>query len=372
MALIDPPSRRPPRPSRRAFHGLVLPALAAGGAVAAPSAPTRRGIPLGFDNFAVRATGWNARRLVDHADSLGCDALFITDFGPLEGKFDDRPLTDLRAYAADRGVAIELGSWSICPTSTTFKADWGSAEEHLALGIRMAKALGSPAFRVILGNQADRTTPGGIEARIADTVKVLRSQRSRAIDAGVRIAVENHAGDMQSRELRALVEEAGPDFVGVNFDSGNACWTLEDPIRALATLAPYVVTTSLRDTMLWTDGDGVVAQWTAMGEGCVDLPAFFDLFAETCRGVRVQIETISGFPRRLPIYRADFWKPYPAARAADLAAFLAVATRGRPIDPFRPPDGDGRPDAERRYQLDELSRSIAYCRDVLGLGVRTA
>ena len=189
MALIDPPSRRPPRPSRRAFHGLVLPALAAGGAVAAPSAPTRRGIPLGFDNFAVRATGWNARRLVDHADSLGCDALFITDFGPLEGKFDDRPLTDLRAYAADRGVAIELGSWSICPTSTTFKADWGSAEEHLALGIRMATALGSPAFRVILGNQADRTTPGGIEARIADTVKVLRSQRSRAIDAGERQAI---------------------------------------------------------------------------------------------------------------------------------------------------------------------------------------
>lgn len=359
-----------PRLTRRHFGGLALAAALA--ARPAAGAAERRGIPLGFDNFAVRALGWNARQLVDHAVTLRCDALFITDFGPLEGRFDDAALAELRAYATDRGVALELGSWSICPTSTTFKPDWGTAEEHLALGIRMAKALGSPAFRVILGNQSDRLTPGGIEARITDTVKVLRSQRSRAVDAGVRIAVENHAGDMQSRELKALVEEAGPDFVGVNFDSGNACWTLEDPLRALATLAPYVVTTSLRDTMLWTTDDGVVAQWTAMGEGCVDLPAFFDLFAEACRGVRVQIETISGFPRRMPIYQTDFWKPYPGARAADLAAFLAVARRGRPLDPFRPPEGEARRAAEQEYQLGELARSITHCRDVLGLGVRAA
>jgi sugar phosphate isomerase/epimerase len=363
-----PASAGSARLSRRAFGGMALAATAR----LAPAAVPRRGIPLGFDTFAVRALGWNARQLVDHAATLGCDTLFITDFAPLEGHFDEASLADLRSYAADRGVAVELGSWSICPTSTTFKPDWGSAEEHLALGIRMAKAVGSPAFRVILGNQADRLTPGGIEARIADTVKVLRSQRSRAIDAGVRIAVENHAGDMQSRELKGLVEEAGPDFVGVNFDSGNACWTLEDPVRALATLAPHVVTTSLRDTMLWPSDDGVVAQWTAMGEGCVDLPAFFDQFAATCRGVRVQIETISGFAKRLPVYQDDFWKPYPAARAADLAAFLAVARRGRPIEPFKPPEGSDRRKAEQDYQLAELARSITHCRDVLGLGVRAA
>lgn len=376
--MPTPPSPRCSRPgpgrlSRRALGRAIVPAgLAALCSATGGAAAPRRGIPLGFDNFAVRGLGWNARQLVDHAESLRCDALFITDFGPLEGRFDDASLADLRAYAADRGVALELGSWSICPTSTTFKADWGSAEEHLALGIRVARALGSPAFRVILGNGADRLTPGGIEARIADTVAVLRSQRSRAIDAGVRIAVENHAGDLQARELKALVEEAGPDYVGVNFDSGNACWTLEDPVRALETLAPYVATTSLRDTMLWSDDDGVVAQWTAMGEGCVDLPAFFDLFATACRGVRVQIETISGFPRRLPLYTADFWRAYPAARAADLAAFLALARRGRPLEPFKPPEGEARRPAEQDYQLAELARSIAHCRDVLGLGVRTA
>jgi sugar phosphate isomerase/epimerase len=359
--------------SRRALGcGLVGGLVAAAMAAAADLPPSnrRRGIPLGFDNFAVRAMGWNARELIDHAEKLGCDSLFITDFGPFDGQTDDDSIDEIGRYAADRGVGLELGSWSICPTSTTFRKDWGSAEDHLALGIRMAKDLGSKAFRVILGNHQDRLTDGGIDARIADTVNVLKACRSQAIDAGVKIAVENHAGDLHSRELKRLVEEAGPDFVGVNFDSGNALWTLEDPLAALETLAPHVVTTSLRDGQVWPSEKGVKVQWTAMGEGCVDLPTFFDHFQKHCPGVVVHIETISGFARELPFLEPDFWKAFPAMPAADLARFEALTRRGHAIDPFRAPDGDARKGAEQTYQLADLERSIRYCRDTLGLGVR--
>ena len=344
--------------------------MATGSSAAEPSASAARGIPLGYDNFAVRAMGWNARKHVDHADALGCDSLFITDFGPFEGRFDDGSLAELRRYAGDRGVAIVLGSWSICPGSNTFKHDWGTAEEHLALGIRMAKALGSPAFRVILGNGGDRLSEGGIEARIDETVGVLKAVRSRAVDAGVTIAVENHAGDLRASELKSLIEEAGSDFVGANFDSGNACWTLEDPVESLAILGPLVATTSLRDTMLWESERGITAQWTAMGEGCVDLPRFFDHFATACPGVTVHIETISGFAREMKLFDQDFWQAYPGLTAAELAPFLALARRGQPIDPFRPPEGPPRAEAEQQYQLAELARSIRYCRETLGLGLR--
>jgi hypothetical protein len=234
----------------------------------------------------------------------------------------------------------------------------------------MAQALGSPAFRVILGNQADRLTPGGIEVRIADTVAVLKGCRSRALDAGVKIAVENHAGDMQSRELLGLVEAAGPEFVGVNFDSGNACWALEDPLVALDRLAPHVLTTSLRDTMVWEAPTGVMVQWTAMGEGCTDLAAFLDLFEKRCPGVTVHIETISGFPRSFPLADPGFWQAYPEARASDLAAFLSLAKRGREIPPFKPPAGPAKLAAEREHQQAELARSITFCRETLGLGMR--
>ena len=86
----------PSHTSRRGFLSTVTALSTVSGlsAVALAAADVRRrGIPLGFDNFAVRAMKWNARQLIDHADKLRCDSLFITDFSPFEGRFDDASLT---------------------------------------------------------------------------------------------------------------------------------------------------------------------------------------------------------------------------------------------------------------------------------------
>src|SRR3954464_1636366 len=130
-----------------------------------------RKIKLGLDNFSVRALKWKADALIDYAASLKTDSLFITDLDAFEN-FEEKYLAGLRQKAADKDLQIHLGTWSICPTSKAFRNKWGKAEEHLALTIRVAKALGSPIARVILGTQEDRKAPGGIEARIEDTVKI--------------------------------------------------------------------------------------------------------------------------------------------------------------------------------------------------------
>jgi hypothetical protein len=59
--------------SRRAFLATATVASAAGVVSGAADPVRRRGIRLGFDNFAIRAMEWNARQLVDHAESLACD-----------------------------------------------------------------------------------------------------------------------------------------------------------------------------------------------------------------------------------------------------------------------------------------------------------
>jgi sugar phosphate isomerase/epimerase len=323
-------------------------------------------IKLGLDNFSVRAMKWNASQLIDYAASLKTDSLFITDLDAYES-FEESYLTNLRKKAADNGLQIHAGTWSICPTSKFFKNKWGTAEEHLALGIRVAKALGSPVIRVILGMGDDRKSAGGIEARIADTVKVCKSCRTRAVDAGVKIAVENHGGDMQSWELVTLIEAAGKDFVGANIDSGNAVWTMEDPLENLETLSPYVVTTSLRDSAVWESENGATVQWTAMGEGTTDLKTYFKRFAELCPGIPVHIETISGGNREIPFLREDFWKVWPRAKAKDFAKFLALAKKGKPREPRK----SANPEAEKQFQKGEIERSIKYCKEVLGLGLKS-
>jgi len=320
-------------------------------------------IKLGMDNFAVRALGLKGRTLVDYAAQLNLDTLFITDLASL-GSLELSPAEELRRYAADKGIQILLGSWSICPTSKSFKKDWGTAEEHLTTGLKLSKAVGSPVFRVVLGSRDDRRTPGGIEARMEDTVAVLKARRNLAQDLGVKVAMENHAGDLTALELTWLVEAAGREFVGVNLDSGNALWTLEDPLDSLEKLGPYTLTTSLRDSAVWETEKGCKVQWTAFGEGqCIDWKIYFQRFALLCPGVAVNVETIGGFAAELPYQDPEFWSAFPKKTAAEFVRFQAIAKRGQAVTQF-----DG---GDKSKQEGELARSLTYLRDTLGLGARS-
>ena len=357
-----------PLVSRRTF--LKTAAAASVASVGAPlcAAEAQRKIKVGIDNFAVRAMGWKAAQLLDFAASLKCDTILISDLLSFEN-LDDGYLREMKAKAGGLGLEIFLGSWSICPTSVRFKKDWGTAEEHVRLGLRCAKALGSPVFRVILGASDDRKSEGGIRARMADTVKVLKACKQDALDAGVKIAVENHSGDMHSWELADLIEAAGPDFVGANIDSGNAAWTLEDPHDVLENLGKYTICSSLRDDMIWETPDGASVQWTAVGEGLIDWPRYVARWRELCPAVPIMIETISGFARNFAYKKEEFWKNYDK-RPAALANFEKLARKGHALPPFTVPAGAEKKAAEQEYQQAEITRSIKYLRETLGLGVR--
>jgi sugar phosphate isomerase/epimerase len=357
--------------NRRSFVSAT--ALAAGavavqplsfGADAGSSSETKK-LRLGFDNFSIRAMNWKALALLDYAASLKLDSILISDLDAYDS-LEDSALKEVRAKAEHLGIQIHAGTWSICPTSKFFKNKWGSAEEHLALGIRVAKALGSPVIRCILGMGDDRKTPGGIEARIEDTIKICKACRARALDAGVKIAIENHAGDMQAWELVTLIEGAGKEYVGATLDSGNATWTMEDPLESLETLGPYVLSTGIRDSMIWEDTEGAKVQWTAMGEGLVDWKKYFERFIALCPNVPVNLEIISGFPRPVSYLKPEFWKYWPKAKAKDFTAFLALAKRGKTV----PSHKSANPGEEQEYQKAQLERSLKYCKESLGLGLR--
>lgn len=333
-----------------------------------PSAPARkRNLKLGFDNFSIRAFGWKAQRLLEYAASLKLDTVLISDLHSYDS-LDEKHLREVKAKADDLGIEIHAGTGGVCPTSRRFQKEFGTPEEHLKLLIRVAKALGSPVARCYLGSMEDRK--GGIERHIESMVQALKGVRSQALDAGVKIAVENHAGDLQAWELAGLVEAAGKDFVGVTVDSGNATWALEDPLKNLRILGPYAVTSGIRDSMVWEEGSGANVQWTAMGDGCVDLKAYMDEFERLCPRAPVQLEIISGFARPFPYCEQTFWEDYPKARASDLAAFIALAKRGKALPPFKAPPGVDPKEAERTYQKDELERSVRTSRETLGLGLK--
>ena len=157
--------------------------------------------------------------------------------------------------------------------------------------------------------------------------------------------------------------------MGANIDSGNAVWTLEDPLDVLENLGKYTICSSLRDDMVWETADGATVQWTAAGEGLLDWKAYAARWAQLCPQVPIMIETISGFARNFPYKKDDFWEHYDK-RPAALAHFEALARRGHAIPPFKAPEGADKKKADQDYQKGELERSIAYLREKIGLGVR--
>src|SRR3954451_16892326 len=175
---------------------------------------------LGLDTYSLRAQNWTAFQQLDYCAARGVQVVHFSE-PRLIGGFVKPHLARVRAHADSLGLDLEIGMLSICPTSGIFDPSQGSADEQLGRAIDAAAISGSPLVRYVLGNTFDRRSPGGIERHIHQVLQVLGRARSRALDAGIKIALENHSGDMQARELKMVVETAGSQLVGGGIHSSH-------------------------------------------------------------------------------------------------------------------------------------------------------
>jgi sugar phosphate isomerase/epimerase len=323
-------------------------------------------LKLGFDNYSIRALGWKAPQLLDYAASLKLDTVLFSDLDVYES-LSDGYLRGIKAKADDLGIEIQAGTGGIYKDSSFFNGKWGPPEKLLRTTIRVAKLLGSPVARCFLGWVEDRHGANGIWGPIRSVVQTCRKVRSLAIDSGVKIAVENHAGDMQSQELFCLIQEAGPEYMAATMDSGNAVWALEDPAATtLEILGPVALSAGIRDSAVWETENGAAFEWKAMGDGQIDWKAYFDRWGQVCPKTPVQLEIITGPARELPYLKQEFWGPYLDTPAASFARYVACAKRGKAPKPYKVRKGEK---AEQAWQKATLEKSIRYCRS-LGLGLK--
>ena len=337
----------------------------AGGAAAITAAAPAQGetsVKLGIDLFSLRSQGWSPLEYLDYCARWKAKVVHFSEIRFLGGLEDER-LRQVGARAKELGIELEIGMRSICPTSRAFDPKQGTAEEQIYRMVRAAQVAGSRLVRAFLGTGEDRKGALPIEGHIENTVRVLRSVRSRVVDAGVKIAVENHAGDMQARELKMLIEEAGKDFAGACIDSGNPLWTLEDPHLTLEVLHPYVLTSHIRDTAVWRVPEGVAVKWVRLGEGNVRIEEFIRKYGELCPGRALSLEVIVYGPRMYPYLDPKFWDGYRNVRAWEFARFLALAEAGKPHEGLPPAPKEQAAQRER----EDLEASLRYCHKLLGV-----
>lgn len=332
--------------------------LAASAAV--PQGPGSARAKLGLDLFSLRSQGWSAFELLDFAAKIGVDVAHFSEPRFL-GSLEDAHLRKVKEQADRLGVALEVGFGSICPTSSRFNKNEGSPAEQLLRMFRVAKVLGSPFVRCYLGSSLDRTGALPLEQHIENTIASCKSVRSQALDLGIKIAIENHAGDLQALQLKALIEEAGKDYVGALIDAGNAAWTLEDPHHTLETLAPYALATGVRDSAVWLTAKGADVMWVPLGEGNVDIRGWTRRFVQLCPGKAFSLEIINvRSPKSFDFLDPKFWAAYREVPAWVFAGFLNRARPGSPYTkvPSGPPGEAPDSPAFRQFLVEQERRDV--------------
>ncbi len=357
---------------RRTFLQALPAGVMASAAAAAPDTPVK----LGFDSYTLRAFKWKASQLLQYAAEQKLDTIQFSALEDYEN-FEPAYLQTVKDQAARLNIAIDSGMGCICPSSNAFEKNGPPARERILQGLRVAKGVGSSVMRCYMGNNKDRLGPDGIEPHMENTIKVFRSVRAEALDLGVKIAIENHAGDTQARETKTIIEESGKDYVAACLDTGNPVWAIEDPFLTLETLAPYTVTTHVRDSAVFEIPKGAAWQWVALGDGSLDLPRFIEQFRRLCPRSSMQLEIITGRPPTpAPYFEPDFWKAFPKTPAWEFARFVALARGGRPfMGAMVVEDVTGRKpsptmaEALKEQQRVDLERSFEYARKILNVGV---
>ena len=358
--------------TRRQFAALALGAtarLVAG----EPASPPARIWHLGLNTYCLRFQRWNDRQLFDYGAKQKVDAIFLQSSLDV-GVMDPRHWAHVRTWSKDLGLHLETGGGVLLPGSPEA---YPQAVLNLRKNIERAAAMGSPIVRTLIATDRYHFPPGPVEQHKETAIKILQEVRSQVMDAGLKIALENHK-DLLAWETREVIETAGKEFVGSYLDTGNPVFVAEDPMTTLEELGPYAVTFHLRDSVVYEAGGGVAVQWVPLGEGTPDFKAIVARAAQIMpANVHIFCKPITARPPVvLPVFTEEFWtRGFPRGRSRDFSQFLALAKRGRPYDREHlledTDQGRDRHMGELKVQqLEHMERSLDYCRKILNLGVR--
>ena len=299
--------------------------------------------------------GWrDALDVLDHCHEIGAGCLQIG-----VKKWTEDFAGKVREKREDLGIALE-GQIGL---------PWKDSDvEKFERGIRAGKEAGATLLRT--------TCLGGRRYEFFDSMAKWKEFQERSYQAleralplvekhGVSLAVENHK-DWRIEEQRALFEHLGSEHVGLTFDFGNNFSLLEHPHTVAEKLAPYIMSTHVKDMALAEYDDGFLLSEVPLGDGVLDLKYMMDICTRANPSVWFNLEMITRDPLLVPVYGDKYWITMPKLAAPDLASTLKLAKQG---DPGALPKVSGRDEAGTlAFEDANVRQSFQFAEQKLGMG----
>jgi sugar phosphate isomerase/epimerase len=360
--------------TRREFLGLAMaaPAFAkatAGklGASITTKAGDRTSMCLAYTSFAVRmlqgrdilkstAAALPADGLFDLCEKFGAGGAQL-DWSQIVS-FEPAALDALRKRVEASHLALEL----------SVPSKYLETPEAYAEMVRVATRLGITRIRVALlyGRRYEtfktRDEWTSWAARWRTTLVGMRT----TFDASpIMVGIENHK-DWHATELVDLLQLIASPKVGACVDFGNNISLLESPLDTVRTLAPYAVTTHLKDMAVKPTAEGFGLSEVPLGEGFLPLAEIIAALRAQRPDVPMCLEMITRDPLPVP-YKSDrYWvaidRPSP-----DVLTRFEQEVLGKAWTRDLPTITGLAPEAQVAAEDENVRKSVDYARRTLKL-----
>ena len=334
---------------------------------------SRTSMLLAYTSFAVRmAQGRDLLRA--NGSALGPDAFrelcakFASRGGQMDlsqvSQADQAKLAAVREAFTKDGLELEV----------SIPSRFLETPESYAHAVGVARALGAMRGRVALlsGRRYESFETAdawrAFRTKWHDTLRRMRPEFDRH---AFPIGIENHK-DWLAPDLAALLETIGSPHVGACVDFGNNLALLEDPDETIRVLAPFAVTTHLKDMALRRTDEGFELSEVPLGQGMLPIQSYVDQVRKARPEARMCLEMITRDPLKVP-YRTDrYWVAFSASdrRSERLKAF-ETRVLSKAVETLPRVSGLSAAD-QIKAEDDNVRACVAYARDTLRLGANRA
>jgi sugar phosphate isomerase/epimerase len=332
--------------TRRTF----LVAAAAAGALAAEP---RSKMGIAVTCYMSFARPKDNMEFLEHANTLGAGGIQM----PLTSTAPEY-VRKLRDRAGQLGMYLEVIA-SLPPANdpTGFDNTAAAAKEAGALAIRV-NCLPGRRYENFTSLEDWRKAVDQAREKIDTALRIAEKRQ-------VSLAIENHK-DFTAEEMVALMREKQSRWLGVCLDTGNNIALLDDPMGVVEALAPYALSSHVKDMGVAPYPDGFLLSEMTLGQGVLDLRRIVDTIRSARPDTRLTLEMITRDPLKVPCLTDSFWATFPQRNGLYLARTLRMvhAAQERPKLPVL--TGLAR-EEQLRQEEENVKLSLGYAREHLGL-----
>ncbi len=214
------------------------------------------------------------------------------------------------------------------------------------------------------GHRYETFTTAAALRRFADAAfESLALAKEVLATFGMKLAIENHM-DLRAGELIDVVKRVESEHIGVCLDTGNSIALLEDPMEVVEALAPWALTTHIKDMAVREYERGFLLAEVPLGTGFLELTRMLQVLRATRPVIRLNLEMMTRDPLEVPCLTEKYWATFEGLPGIYLARTLTMVRAHASKHPL-PRVGSLALDERLKVEEDNARRCLASARAML-------